>query len=74
MLALPEPPSEAERVDGTTGGQHQAVHASRRHRAGSDAKQTLDDPRRELVLFIAVAEPTIKAPAERVDGAVLAQR
>mmetsp|Transcript_45114 Transcript_45114/g.133313 ORF Transcript_45114/g.133313 Transcript_45114/m.133313 type:complete len:472 (-) Transcript_45114:7-1422(-) len=76
LIAVPKLPipSKAERVDGTAGGQHQAVPTSRRHRTGSHATQPLDDPRRAQVLLIAVAQPTSIAPAERVDGAVLAQR
>eukprot|EP00966_Prymnesium_polylepis_P151691 3504599-Prymnesium_polylepis.1 len=56
-VAVPKLPihSIAERVDGTAADQHQAVPASRRHRAGSHAKQPLDDPRRALVVLIAVA-------------------
>eukprot|EP00966_Prymnesium_polylepis_P238929 5525364-Prymnesium_polylepis.1 len=70
-VAVPKPPifSQAKSVDGTAGCKHQAVHATRRHRAGSHAKQPLDDPRRKLVLLIAMAQPTVSAPATRVDGA-----
>eukprot|EP00966_Prymnesium_polylepis_P061085 1416147-Prymnesium_polylepis.1 len=66
--------SIAERVNGTARAQHQAVYASHRHSVRSDAAQPLDDPRRVLVLLIAVAQRTKLAKAERIDDAVLAQR